>query len=999
MLENASRQLFLVLLAIVAGLVSVTMLEPVLGHDLKGGTQLRYEVPRDIVNDLVTKERQSIDTIMQQTINVIVERIDPAGTLDPLVTRSGETGILIELPYMEPLELRKVEDRIGNLGKLEFRMVADADYVDGAVSFKNLPAEQRKLEAWLAIPENKADVLEDATAIRRYNQDQVAGPIGFPNLAWFPRQIKPMADEPTRWDRSYSEIPLLAPATVKGFTDAEYNGGIVPEAVQKGPAEQRFLLEFVAVNMHERHFTGEDLDPAGVQPSTGPDGGMAVSYSIVGALQGDYADWSEKWIGKCSAILLNGYVKSAPRFESKIPGRGQIHGDFTRAEVEELVKVLRTGSLRVEPELQSRLIIGPTLGKQSIERGIWSLIAGSVLVFVFMLAYYKKAGTIACVTLVLNGFLLYAAMLFMQATLTLPGLGGIVLTMGMAVDANVLIYERIREELTKGKDLLRAVRAGFERAMSAILDSNITTFLVGVVLFNVGVGPVRGFAVTLMVGIVTTVFTQFFVTRVLFHYALEKKWLVEYHPRQLLANLDLDFVKHIGKCVTISTVVIVAGLVYAFTAVPREVMLGTDFTGGANLRMVVSAPIPADAVREALRRDAEFASQYPNATVNTVGDAASGGGFTEFNVRLKLDDRQRAEIEAARAQAGEERRAALKAEQAPPPAYVPPYVRQLERIFAQQLVKPAFDNARTVPVPEQATLEFAMVDLHFGSPVSVVEATTLLREKLNKQARVTVLGNDPAATAARDVRVEWTTAASTNEWELFDLAREALAELKDVDQQDMRLSDPFPEAEEIQGRLVDELRNAAIGALILAWVLIVLYLRVRFHEYKYGVAAVVALVHDVLVAFGVVVLVNHLGIVHAEINLAMIACFLTIIGYSVNDTIVIFDRIRENVQDNARLGTSEPFRVLINRALNQTMSRTILTTGLTLLVVLAQFVVNMGSESELGSFAFAMIVGMVSGVYSTVYIAAPILIWMHKEEPVQPQAQPVPVATDGSGTP
>jgi SecD/SecF fusion protein len=981
MIENARRQLFLVLLAIAAGLICTLTFEIPLGADLKGGTQLRYEVPRDVLEQLQKKESLSIDAVMEQTIGIIVERIDPSGALDPLVTRSGDTGILIELPFFKDrLDLDKVIDRIANLGKLEMRMVADADFVDGPVKF-DLAEEKKRIQQWLDVPANKEALLKDLSAIRRFNEDPTSGPQAFGNLAWYPRLLRPSTDPDRKgqWDYSYTDpqMTTLAPAAVRVYTDAEWNGRTVPEAVLKKPASEQYLVELLALNMRERHFRGEDLDPASVSPDTGPGGGLAVNYSIVPALSGDYADWSEKYIGKCAAIVLNGIVKSAPRFESKIPGRGQIHGDFTRTEVEELVKVLRTGSLRVEPELQSKVIIGPTLGQESIERGLWSLLAGSGLVFLFMLVYYRIAGTIACVTLVLNVFLLYAAMLFMQATITLPGLGGIVLTMGMAVDANVLIYERIREELNKGKDLLRAVRAGFERAMSAILDSNITTFLVGMVLFNIGVGPVRGFAVTLMVGIVTTVFTQFFVTRLLFHYALEKKWLESYRPRQILANLDVDFVKHIGKCVALSTVVVVAGLVYATIVAPREVTLGIDFTGGANMQMVLAEPRTADEVRSRLQADEAFGREFPNAAVNTVGESDATGRVSQFNVRLKLNDSQRERIDVERRQHRDARQAADRDNQAPPPAYEPPYVVQLKRVFSTDLVKPAFSDALLVRNEENPNLQYAQVVLHFGRPVSVAQATTNLMTNL-KGSKVTVVG-DTQATEARDLRVEWITQSTTRTWELFEIVRGSLGDLKDRDGNAVTLSDPFPEAQEIQGRLVKDLRNAAIGALILAWGLIVLYLRVRFHEYKYGVAAVVALIHDVLVAFGVVVLANHLGWVHAEINLAMIACFLTIIGYSVNDTIVIFDRIRENVTENARQGITEPFRTLINRALNQTMSRTLLTSGLTLLVVLAQFLVNWGSESDLESFAFAMIIGMVSGVYSTIYIAAPILIWMHKE--------------------
>ena len=978
MLENARRQLFLVLLTIVAGLACIFTLKIPLGPDLKGGTQVRYEVPRDVLDSLVKKENITVDEVMAQTLGVIVERIDPSGALDPLVTRSGDNGILIELPYFrDPLDLKRVLERIANLGNLEMRIVAESSYSRDQISF-DLPTEKRQLETWLAKDGNREKMLKEPLSIRRFNEDPVDGPKQIGRLAWYPHLVKAKPGKTLVWDQTFDKIPLLAPATVKVYTDAEWNNGMVPESMSKVAEKDRFLLEYVALNMDERAFTGKDLNPAAVSAGNGRDGGLAVNYAVNDALTTDYADWSYKYTGKCSAIVLNGIVKSAPSFQGKIAGSGQIYGDFTKEEVDELVKVLRTGSLRVEPELLSKSIIGPSLGSAAIERGVYSLLAGSVLVFAFMLVYYGVAGTIACITLLLNMYLLFAAMLFMQATITLPGLGGIVLTMGMAVDANVLIYERIREELAKGKDLLRSVRAGFERAMAAILDSNITTFLAGLVLFNVGSGPVRGFAVTLMVGIVTTVFTQFFVTRLLFHYAVEKKWLENYKPRSWFTNLNVDFVKYVGVCLGASIVLITAGLAFSLFAVPRETMLGIDFTGGANLRMVTAQALTADEVRDKLAGDPQFEAAYPNVTVNTVGEAEAGERFSQFNVRLKLKDAQRAQIELDRKEWRRIRDAASEAGTQPPTAYEPPYVHELRRIFGQQLVPPAFSDTLNTPNEgENKAMQYSQVALHFQKPIPVDAATKAFTEHL-KGSKVTVLG-DAAAAQAKDFRVEWMTQKTTNAWELPEIAREAVEELTDESGKKVTLSDPFPEAQEIHGRLVNDLRNAAIGAIIISWALIVLYLRVRFHEYKYGLAAVVALVHDVLVAFVVVVICNYFGLVRAEINMAMIACFLTIIGYSVNDTIVIFDRIRENLNDNARLGVVEPFRVLINRALNQTMSRTILTSGLTMLVVLAQFLVNYGSDSDLESFAFAMLIGMISGVYSTVYIAAPILIWMHKE--------------------
>ncbi|MFN9945399.1 MAG: protein translocase subunit SecD [Planctomycetota bacterium] len=989
MLENASRQMFLVLLSIVAGLACALTLDVPWGHDLKGGTQLRYEVPADVLEQMRQKENTSVAALMDEIVNIVAERIDPQGTLDPLITKSGDTGVLIELPWFDnPQDLAAVLQRIQNLGKLEFRMVATAEYADGGVRF-NLAAEKQRLEAWLKQPGNKELIAKDPLNIRLYNDNATVGPIAIGDLAWFPRYIRPDTKEgqAPRWDFTYSQLPKMGQAVVAAYEDADYNNGTVPEAILKKPATERFLVEYLAINMRELSFSGEQLDPNGVGP-TMHEGRVAVSYAMAPGHSGAYADWTQKHRDEHSAIVLNGVVKSAPSINGKISGRGVIFGDFTRADVDELVKVLKTGSLRVEPLLVSKESIGPTLGDEAIRRGSISLVAGAVLVFVFMLGYYKKAGLIACATLVLNVFLLWAAMLFLQATITLPGLGGIVLTMGMAVDANVLIYERIREELAKGKDLLLSVRAGFDRAMSAILDSNITTFLVGMVLYNVGVGPVRGFAVTLMVGIVTTVFTQFFVTRLLFHFALEKKWLQDYRPRSLFAALNVDFVRYIKPCVAASATLIGVGLVYTLFVAPREVTLGIDFTGGANLRMVLATPLADEAVKAKLEADESFRRAYPNVQVNRFGEKNADGTGNQFNLRIKLNDAQRARIEDERKQDRIARKDAEAKNDAPPALYEPPYARELRRLFAEQLVKPAFSAPVTAPVPNAPSLQFAQVDVFLTKPVEIAKAQEALAKAL-PGASVQAIG-DAAAAQAKDLRVEWQTQANVRPWQMPETVEAGLAGLTDVDGKPLSLSEPFPDANEIQGRLVSDLRNQASGAILLAWALIVFYLRVRFHEYKYGIAAVVALIHDVLVALVAVVLCNNLGLVHAEINLAMIACFLTIIGYSVNDTIVIFDRIRENAMDNARLGVVEPFRDLITRALNQTMSRTLLTSGLTLLVVLAQFMVNWGSESFLDSFALAMIIVMVTGVYSTIYIAAPILIWLDKGELSRPQVPTTP---------
>ncbi len=396
MLENARRQLFLVLLSIVAGILCCVFWKIPLGHDLKGGTQLRYEVPKDIIKAIAEKEKLPIEKMMEDAIKIIAERIDPNGVLDPLITQSGETGILIELPYFDnPQELANVIARIGNLGKLEFRMVADDAYasLDG-VSFQ-MATEKQLLKSWLQNPENAKKIKDDFHNIRIFNE--AAPPLGPQKaglIAWYPRLIKPDTKGKGGgkvWDRSYEPFPAFTNAVVPAYEPKDYNNGQIPEEYQKLPADQQFLVEFIAVNMKEQHFEGKDLDPASVGPGQ-MDGKPGVNYMFDAGHVGAYAEWSAKYKDKPSAIILNGVVKSAPTFQGKITGMGIITGDFTSPEVDELVKVLKTGSLRVEPALVSKEVIGPTLGAKAIERGAYSLAAGTLLVFVFMLRKRKHTG-------------------------------------------------------------------------------------------------------------------------------------------------------------------------------------------------------------------------------------------------------------------------------------------------------------------------------------------------------------------------------------------------------------------------------------------------------------------------------------------------------------------------------------------------------------------------------------------------------------------------------
>ncbi|MCC6782130.1 MAG: protein translocase subunit SecD [Planctomycetes bacterium] len=986
MLENARRQVLLVALTIAASILVLAFTPLNYGLDLSGGVQLVYEVDveaskaQGVIPPNASAEE--ISAVMESTVQIILERIDPQGTREAVVTRRGEFGILIELPNLSEADALTVESQIQNLGRLEFRVLASDQYNKGGVSF-NVRAERTRLQQWLDANDgaNRKLVAGDPEAIDIFNKlsPDLGGPQAGENLKWRPRLVEPKLDDTSRWSGAESFGPAgpnnEGPA-VAAFTATEWNGGLVPESAAKGGSGKPFLVEFLPINWHEQKFEGQDLDPSYTRGGLGSNGRSAIHYRMRVDRQDAYADWSEEYKGQRSAIILNNIVYSAPTFMGRISGPAEISSDtFTQREVDALVRTLRTGSLQVKPIRQSRDNIGATLGQRSIYLAGLSIAVGGILLLAFVLWYYRIAGFIACAALAMNVLLIMAIVVFLRATLTLPGLAGLVLTMGMAVDSNILIYERIREELERGKEMLQACRSGFERALGTILDANLTTFIAGVVLYQLGTGPVRGFAVTLMVGIITTVFTAYYVTRLMFHFMLERNALGSLRFNAWLKDANYDFMKARKLWFGISAVTIGLGLI-AFFVIPNDDKYAIDFTGGANLKVVLREPKTPDEVRGLL---GEYSKKFDGVIVNTVGQVEDGKA-TRFSVRVKLSDEQRAAIDAAR--------------KLDPANFEPPYLTELHASLGAHLVPEAFSGELVAENPA-GTLDFGEVELHFVQDVSVAA----LNEKLAVLGGVTVRNLDREdGESGRNFKVELGVVKGTPATALFEMIQSRLGGLKSVSGQNVDLSNPIPESSEIGGRLVGELRSAALDALALALFAIVIYVRIRFHEYKFGIAGVAALVHDVLVTLGFVVVANYLGIVDAEIDLSMIAAFLTIIGYSINDTIVIFDRVRENLSDAKRLGDKIDRAAILNRSVNQTLSRTILTTATVMLVVIAQFAVNFHAGTALEGFSFALLIGMISGTYSTVFIAAPIVLWLWDREREEEVAAATGQITAAPGT-
>ena len=544
-----------------------------------------------------------------------------------------------------------------------------------------------------------------------------------------------------------------------------------------------------------------------------------VSFSLTPEGSKVFAALTRANIGRRLAIVLDGKVKSAPVIQSEISDQGQITGRFTPQEANDLALVLRSGALPAPLVVEEERTVGPLLGNDSIRAGVKATGIGLALVFLFMAGYYLLPGLISCVALGLNFLLILGGLGLFHSTLTLPGIAGIVLTLGMAVDANVLIYERMREEIKLGRTMRQVITNGYDRAFSAILDSNLTTLLAALLLFQFGTGSVRGFAVTTVIGLTASMFTAIVVTRIIFELLYRAKALSRVRMLQLIGQTKLDFLKPRRICYTLSLLCVIGGLGYFLSLGSRA--YGIDFAGGQLQQYHFRKPVPMDSIRSAIRE-----AGVPDASLQQFGQPS------DIIIRTGGDTLGK--------------------------------------------IQPHLKNAFADSAPELVRVE------------------------------------QVGPSAGRDLRVR------------------------------------------------------AVQAIFWALVAISLYVAFRFRSWSFGVAGIVALLHDVAIA------VAALAITGRPISLTIVAALLTIAGYSINDTIVIYDRIREL----RRTARKMPFPELINLALNQTLSRTILTSGVTLLTVISLFLFG---GDILNDFAFTLLVGFISGVYSTVYIASPLLLLWEKK--------------------
>ena len=773
-----------------------------LGLDLQGGIHLVLEVKTEGM------EQQEAQDAVAQAQEVIRNRVDQFGVAEPTIQRQGDNRIIIELPGVQ--DVQRAKDLVGQTALLEFQLLElPEDRTRLIQRIDQVLAPEKEGEE-----EEEEDLLLSSTAESAPLSSLLSGAGEDLTVSGRDLQrVKNLLNTPEAQELIPADVEFLFSSKPAGAAGNEF---YFLYLVRKRPEMTGHMIQDAFVSIGQVvEYMGQPI----VNFST-TDEGVRLFSRITGS-----------HIGDRMAIVLDESVYSAPTIQSKISeGRGIITGSGTQEEAKDLAIVLRAGALPAEVEIIEDRTVGPSLGRDSIEQGKTAAIYSMVLVVIFMVLYYRAAGLIADCALLLNMLFIMAVLAGFHATLTLPGIAGIILTIGMAVDANVLIFERIREELRSGKTVRAAIDSGYGHALSAILDANVTTFLVGIVLYQFGTGPIRGFALTLCIGIISSLFTAFFVTRTIFELMTRKSQQssLSIGPVGLFANLNIRFLSLRNIGFATSAAVLLIGIVSILGI--NGIRPGIDFAGGTLLELHFDPAVQVEDIRSQL-------GSVP------VGDE---------------------EVDLSKSE-----------------------IKQF-----------GSDNDILIRVSES------------GAGTEVADG---------------IMGVLKSGFAASIEEMEW-----------------------------------IRRQEKVGPKIGSELSNAAVRAVLMALALILIYMAWRFHRFLYGIAAVVALFHDVLITLGL------LSLFDIEITLAVVAALLAIVGYSLNDTIVVFDRIRENLHTARRQG----FDGTVNQSINECLSRTMITSATTLMAVLVLML--FGGEVN-RDFTITLMIGVVVGTYSSIFVASPVL--------------------------
>jgi len=910
-----------------------------LGIDLAGGTNMVFQVEEEEGKELT-------DEVMDKMVGAVSKRINPSGTSEITVRQVGADRLEVIVPGEDPQTVNDIKRRITKLGSLEFFITANPQTNDSVLIQKALKmdVDQKKLVRELA----------DETQII--------------DAMWLPAYE--VGDDQTP---KLLERDDVIRREVEKFR--EVNG-----------KKERYTTEeyLVLVGPPEQQVSGKYLKTAssGIEPDTGR---QMVSFRfnqrgafLFSRLTSEYRPQPGKPT-RALAIVLDRKLYSAPNINGVISDQGQITGTFTDQEINELTGVLNAGALEVpiNPKPLSEATVDPTLGEDVRKKGVQAIFLAGAVVVAFMLLYYRFSGVVAVICLFLNLVLVLTIMMSINATFTLPGLAGLVLTIGMAVDANVLIFERMREEVSKGSSVRIAIQNGFGKAFTTIIDANVTTLITAVILFMIGTDQVKGFAVSLFIGIVVSMFTALYVGRLIFDVAEKQGWIKNLNMGSIIGKTNWNFLGKRGLCTVLSLALIISGL-FAFAARGQS-NYDIDFTGGTMVTFQVTEAAETDVIQTALAT--QFTDNFTVERLTLAGEETVGGS-KHFRLRTTESDSEANKDETLSAEDRVRQKVYESFKDTPVKLlmvsmdYAEPNSFEIaeDDSSAEALEYQRFDGGHTAEVTLDTEVAIGTVSDMLSAAIGNIEGDSGPKY-LEPDAYYSLSGLQGSgleATGQEVQKFDKILVRSTPDLDKSDI-ESALTAMK----ADLNSNPLFDEVNTFASAVASEMKTSAVMAIVISLLAIVAYVWFRFQRITFGLAAVVALVHDVLIVLGLMAIASSfsgtsIGQVFLlndfRINLPMVAAFLTIVGYSLNDTIVVFDRIREVRGKNPNL-TNE----IVNTSLNQTLSRTLLTSLTTFIVVAILYFI--GGEGIHG-FAFCLTLGVIVGTYSSVYVASPVLVWL-----------------------
>jgi SecD/SecF fusion protein len=830
-------------------------------------------------NDEVLKVlKKEAESAVDRSFNILRTRIDKFGVTQPNIQlQQGSNRVLIELPGVDDPE--RVRKLLQGSAQLEFW-----DVYSNYEIFQNLDNANKALKAKLSLTEGAAPKKDtSAVATVEAAKDTTENELALlNNKTNNDTSKKDSADAEQSFAKFASENPLFAllnpnigtneqgqqvlgQGPVVGFAllrdTAKVNEYLsMPEVRASFPSDVRFLWGVKAMGTKKNSFELYAIR-ANTRDRKAPLGGEVITDArddfdqkgnpeVVMVMNAEGAKTWKRLTAEASkdpnnkksiAIVLDNYVYSAPTVQNEIPnGISSISGSFTANETKDLANVLKAGKLPAPARIVEEAIVGPSLGQEAINAGLISSVVGLIVVLIFMVLYYNTAGVIADLALFTNVFFIMGIMASLGAVLTLPGIAGIVLTIGMSVDANVLIYERVREELEAGKAFRLAIADGFKNAYSSIIDANVVTLLSGIILYAFGSGPILGFASTLIIGILTSLFAAIFITRLIFEAQIARGKMVKFSNKMtesFFKNANFDFLSNRKVFYAISGVIITAGLISLFV---KGLSFGVDFKGGRNYTVRFDKEVSTNEVRDVL--------------TDVFGTA-----------------------------------------------------------------------------PEVKT---------FGSSNQVKITTSYMIDQLG----------DDVDKQVEAKLAEGLTKVEGNKSNILS-------------------------SQKVGPTIANDIKRSAVWAILLSLAAVFFYIFIRFKKWQFGVGALVSLAHDVLILLSLFSIFNGILPFSLDIDQQFIAAVLTVMGYSMNDTVVIFDRVREYMSIHHT--KNEGLAPVINHALNSTLSRT-MVTGLTTMFVLV-ILFFFGGEILRG-FSFAMLIGVIFGTYSSLFVATPIVVDMMQKD-------------------